>query len=89
MKPPHSRRHQRVLALIAEGELRVAEAARLLGVHRATLSRRRHAAGINPRAARRAYVERQFAQAVAIGREIAASGKPVREALDEAMERRG
>jgi len=85
-------REDAVMNLIANGELRLAEAARMLGWPQWRMSRHAARAGINAKAARRAYVVRQFAQAAAIGREIAtaeASGKPLREALAEVMARRG
>ena len=82
-------REDAVLNLIANGEIRLAEAARMLGWTHQRISRRAARAGINAKSARRAYVQRAFAEAAAIGREIAATGKPMTEALGEVMERRG
>jgi hypothetical protein len=81
-------RENSVFNLLANGEIRQAEAARLLGWPRWRIHREARARGINARAARQAYVEREFAQAEAIGREIEASGKPMREAAAEAMAQR-
>lgn len=84
-------REDAVMNLVANGEVRLAEAARLLGWPRWRMSRAATRAGINAKEARRAYVEREFAQAEAIGREIEAveaGGKSLREAMNEVMARR-
>jgi len=51
------RAERKVMELLAAGELRVSEAARMLGVARTTVGRRCTAVGIDPKQARAAYVK--------------------------------
>ena len=76
-------REDAVMNFIANGELRLSEAARLLAWTRSRMRRHAIASGVDAKAARRAYVAREFVKAAAIGREIEATGKPMREALAE------
>ena len=82
-------REDAVMNMLANGEVRLAEAARMLGWPRYRMSRHAARAGIDAKAARRAYVGRAFAEAAQLGREIEATGKPMSEGLVEVMERRG
>ena len=64
-------KRMRVIALVASGELKVAEAARALGLHPTTVARHVRALGIEPREARAAYVRQWIARAAAARRKRA------------------
>jgi hypothetical protein len=59
---------RRVMSLVGAGEITAAEAARMLGVHRGTIGRRCTALGIDPAAARAAYLQWMIKVAARIGR---------------------